>query len=262
MCAGLGVLVAVGCGGGGGSGSTTTLGSSAPTTAVTVPSTTATTAAPRIPVPVAEPVVVALAQRGLLTAADFGGDWVEARAGGGVLRDIGPTSRIGCALQPTGLLPPPSVTAVLDGPVVQKGASKRYATSSVLGFADEAGAQAAADAFRSPGWSTCRAAAKTREARAQPAGAVDPQWKAELEDTGRGQGGYEGVIRFQYQAVVDGQLIDANGYETVLLYRVGRTVLLVTAEGLDDPADPPNLGEAVSEATNRAAAAAVKRLAG
>lgn len=260
----LGAVVAGACGGGGDSASPTTVTAISTTTTTGGVSTTAAgpiTTVPRISVPPADPGSVAQAEKGLLTVGDFGGPWVEFRPGAGALRDIGPTTRLGCSLQPTGSLDPSTIAAVVDGGIVQRGTTKRYATSSTLAFADEARAVAAANVFRSPAFVNCRTAAKTREAKESTGGAVDPQWRADpIDDKDRGQGGFEGILRFQFQAMVDGTLVDANGYESVLLYRIGRTVLVVAAEGLADPADPPNIDTAVTDDMNAAIVKAVNRL--
>ncbi len=272
----LGTLLAGACGGSDDGGATslppaTTTTSAGGDTTTSAPA--ASTTAPRVPIPAADPAAVTRAEKGLITQADFGGDWVQFEAGrggpgdltptGAVLRDLNPTSRIGCALSPAGSLAPQAIAAVVDGAILQKGATKRYATSTALAFADEPAARAAIDAYRAPAWSTCRTAAKTRDAQAQPGEAVDPQWKADPIDdnTGRGKGGFEGVVRLQYQAVVDGTLTDANGYETLIFYRVGRTLLIVAVEGLNDPADPPNLVKALNDDLNAATTKALARLA-
>lgn len=262
----IGALLAGACGDSGGGGTTTSL-LPATTTSSAVDATTTsapatTTTAPRVSIPAADPAAVTRAEKGVITQADFGGDWVQFEAAGGILRDLSPTSRIGCAVAPAGSLAPQTLAAVVDGSTLQKGATKRYATSAALAFANEPAARAAVDAFRAPAWSACRRDGRTRDAQAQPDGAVDPQWRVEpIEDTGRGQGGFEGVVRLQYQAVVDGKLTDANGDETVLFYRVGRTVLLVAYQGLNDPADPPNLAKALSEDISAATTKALARLA-
>src|SRR5687768_13740530 len=108
----LGAVLATACGGGDEGGSTTT---AAPATTVAA---AATTTAPRIAIPAADPAAVTRSEKGLLTPADFGGDWVQFQAAGGVLRDINPTSRIGCALPPAGALAVPTVAAVVDGAIV------------------------------------------------------------------------------------------------------------------------------------------------
>lgn len=261
----VGALLATACGGTDGEGSTTTQAPTVTTTtggASTTAALGATTTLPRIPLPSADPAAVSRGERGVLTLADLGGSWVEFEAGGGVFRDVNPTSRLGCALQPSGALAPSTLGALVDGPILQKGTTKRYATSATFTLADEPAAQAAVNAFRSPAWSACLVARKTGDAKAQPGDAVDPQWRAEpIDDTGRGQGGFEGVVRLQFQAAVDGKLTDANGYETDLFYRVGRTVLLVAAEGQNDLADPPGIEATINAELSAAIEKALARLA-
>jgi len=252
-----------GCGDGAGdAGSNTTIAAAPTTTAAPLTVATTTTVALRSPLPAAVPAALTRSQLALLTKADVGSDWVEFRPSSGpALLDIGLTSRIGCAIQPSGPLTPASLAAVADGAILQKGAAKRYVSSSGLTFTDEAGAQAAINAFRSPAWSTCWVQAKTQDAKEQPGGAVDPQWRVEpIEDAGRGRGGFEGAVRFQFQAVVDGKLVDANGYEIVHLYRVGQTVLVQAAEGLRDPADPANIEKSINDELNAATGKVLKRL--
>lgn len=199
-------------------------------------------------------------ERGLLALEELGGDWKEFEAGAGALDSLQPTSRIGCAFEPEGSVDPAVVRGINDGAIYQKGEARRYVTSSVITFEDEAAASAAIDALRSPEWSACRVETKTAHAE-EVEEAESPRWRADpLDDEGRGQGGFEGVVRFQFQAAVDGEVVDANGYEAVLFYRVGPSVLLVTSEGVATETDPPDLDERLDDEVYGATVAALERL--
>ncbi len=236
----------IACGGGGnkntGAGST--------------PSPTAT----RISLPSFDQATADEMMKGLVTQADLGAEWQGFRAEGGVLRDVGPTSRIGCAVEPNGFVKPSEVRALVDGPIFQRGTTKRFVTSSSLGFADEVAAQSAIEALRDPKWSECWVSRKTQVAKAENA---DTKWRVDpIDDTERGQGGLEGIVRFQFQALVDGQLVDANGYETVFIYRVRRAVLIVTAEGIASEGEPPEVLASLDQELHAATQKALQRLQG
>jgi len=197
--------------------------------------------------------------KAVVTPPDFGGKWSEFQAGTGITSDIGHSTRIGCALEPNGSVDPGVIEAVVGGPIAQRGSTMHYATSALVGFADEAAARSAIGVFRSSAWSACRVDQKTREET--EAGPADNRWRVEpVDDAGRSRGSLQGIVRFQFQAVVDGELVDANGYETVLLYRVGRTVLIVAAEGVHAESDPKNLNAARDKELQAATTMALQRL--
>ena len=204
-------------------------------------------------------------EQGVITLADLGGDWVELQPAGGSAPTAGGGSRIGCAFQPEAGADPATVTSVADGPIFQKGPATAYATSTVVAFLDEAAAAAAVEGFRSPGWSACRVTTKDAEIPAPEPGAEEQEtsWRADpLLEEGRGQGGYEGTARFQYQAVVDGQQVDANGTEVVSFYRVGSRVLLVTIELVSTEADTPEFFQAFEDEVYAATLAVLGKIGG
>lgn len=196
--------------------------------------------------------------KGLLTQADLGAEWQEWGAGKGVLRDFRPTSRIGCAFEPNGSIKPNAVRALVDGSIFQRGTAKWFVTSYALGFDDEAASRSAIEALRDPTWRDCWLGQKTKTAREENA---DYKWKVDpIDDEGRGQGGLEGIVRFQFQAVVDGKLVDANGTETVIFYRVGRAVLITAAEVASTEGETPEMFAKLNEEVHAATLKALERI--
>ncbi len=215
------------------------------------------TSTPRIPLPSVDPAAAGEATKAVLTKADFGRRWKEFRAATGFLRDVGPNSRIGCAVEPSGGIASDAFRAVIDGAIFQRGTATRYVTSDGFGFADEVAARSAISAFRSSKWSACRAAEKTRVAKETD---ETTSWRVDkVDDSGRGNT-LEAVIRFKFQAIVDGKLRDANGYETVLFYRVGSTILMIAVEGVAAESDPPKVDEAIDKELHAATLKALDRL--
>lgn len=214
--------------------------------------------APRITLPPADPATARATSNGLLRQKDLGPDWSEYEQGGGTLKDLRQSGRIGCALQPNGTVDPQTIEAAVDSAIWQKGKTTRYATSSALNFADVAGAEAAIKSFLAPAWTQCHLDDVNAQAKAQPDGG-NTSWRAADRDPA-GTGGLEGVLRFQFQAVVDGETRDANGYEAVLLYRIGRTVLVVVVQGVAKSDDPKNIDAEIDREVNAATTKALNRL--
>lgn len=201
------------------------------------------------------------AAAGLLVLADLGEGWTEYLAAAPVTGDepeeVGRRSRVGCAFGPGGA-DPAAVVGFADGAIFQRGEATRFTSSFALAHADESAAQATVEAFRSAAWSACLVERKTDEAVEE-----DPttSWRADpVEDEGRGQGGFEGVVYFQFQAEIDGELRDANGFETDLLYRVGTVVLVVAVEGVAQEGDPTDLDQKTSDEVYAATLLALGRL--
>lgn len=212
-----------------------------------------------VPLPTADPAALARAMEGLLTRGDLGAPWGEHTAGGKAVTEVRPTSRIGCAFT-SGAMDAASVEAAANGAIFQRGDAIRFVSSYVLAFPDEAGAQGAIDAFRGTPWRSCWTDAKTATARSQPGG-DESSWRAEPVDRPPSpHETFEGIVRFQYQAIVDGELRDANGHEAVLLYRVGPMVLVVTVEGVAQPSDPRRINRAIDREVDAATGKALARL--
>ena len=220
-------LLATACGGGGGSAGGATTG---PTATATTPVAIATTAA-------ADPAATALAAKAVMVKADLPPDWTEHTKGKGVLSTVGKNSRLGCSVPTSQPGAYPWATAY-DGGIYQKAKLIRFATSSALVFKDVDAAKAYAATLRSAAYVTCWTKSKAKSIATAKGAAPGSTFRADPVKTG--SGALEATLRFQYQALVGGKLIDANGAEDLLVYRHNRTVILLAREAVaseDQPKD-------------------------
>lgn len=51
----------------------------------------------------------------------------------------------------------------------------------------------------------------------------------------------EAHLRFRYQGLVDGKIIDANRFEDILVFRHGRTVMILAPQAVASKADPSDI---------------------
>lgn len=236
-------LLATACGGGGGSaGGATT----APTVTTTTPAAIATTAA-------ADPAAMALAASAVLVKADLPPDWSEHTKGKGVLTTLRKDGRLGCSVPTIRPGAFPWATAY-DGAIYQKAKLSRYATSSALVFKDVNAAKAYAATLRSAAYVTCWTKSKAKSAATAKKAAPGSTFRADPVKTG--SGALQATLHFQYQALVKGRLVDANGTEDLFVYRHDRTVILLAHEAVASEGQPKD----IAATTQRDLKSAVTRL--
>lgn len=214
----------------------------------------------RIALPSADPSLAKRAKAGLIVRKDLGGKWGEYEEGRGVLRDVRPTGRIGCAISPDGGFDVTTVQAVVDGAIYQRGKATRFTTSTALAFKDVAAAKAAVAVFRSDVWRSCWTDEKTATAKAQPGG-DEHGWRSEpVVGPQPGDKISQGLVQFQFQAIVDGKMVDANGVEQTSFFRIKNVVLVVALERAFKDSEPKSLDETTDQEVFEATRTALTRL--
>lgn len=135
----------------------------------------------------------------------------------------------------------------VQGAIHQRGSAATFARADGYAFADEAAAVAFVDELRAETYRSCRAERLTAENAAAPGATEGSAYRvAEVRDVraqagGRGEGGFELQVRYQYQAPVDGTLQDGNGFREDIVFRDGATVVVVLFEHVFAVGEPPEL---------------------
>jgi hypothetical protein len=200
---------------------------------------------------------VALAAKAILAKGDLPSDWTEYKAGTGVMTRVTPTSRLGCSL-PKGQPGAYPWSVAFDGGIYQKAKLNRFVASSAQVFRDEAAAKAHVATLRSAEYVACWTMAKAETAAKQAGAAPGSTWRA--GPVGAGAGPLEAHLRFRYQALVEGKVIDANGFEDILVFRQGRTVMILAPQAVASKADPSDIDATTAKSLDGAAGRLLKRV--
>jgi hypothetical protein len=182
-----------------------------------------------------------------ITAEDLGPEWTEHTEAAGYLPPDDESCMARSEWDPAGLVD----DGRYQGPISQRGDSVAFARTTVFEFTDDAAALAFVDLYRDDAFQQCVVDRMSDEA----AGAEGaPEGSAirlrEITDTeGTGEDGFEIQLSYQFQATVDGELQDANGYSEELLFRDGPLVSVAFVEWTFAEDDPEDLGTILLDET-------------
>jgi len=205
----------------------------------------------------ADPKDVALAAKAILAKGDLPSDWSEYKAGTGVMTTVAPASRLGCSL-PKGQPGAYPWSVAFDGGIYQKAKLNRFVASSAEVFRDEAAAKAYVATLRSAEYVACWTKAKAETAAKEAGAAPGSTWRAGPVEVGAGP--LEAHLSFRYRALVDGKIIDANGFEDILVFRHGRTVVILAPQAVASKADPSDIDATTAKSLNSAAGRLLERV--
>jgi hypothetical protein len=226
------------------------------------PSPSPTSASPTpSPTPTETPLTgdALLSKSAVLTAADLGAEWKEHTPAVGA-EGAAPD---GC-LAKAGALEGLVKDGRYEGAIFQRGTATRFARADGYTFETEDAAKAMVAALLVESYGDCRVEGFSKEYAASAGAAEGGSYRlAERADAkGPGEGFFELQLTYQFQALVDGEVQDANGVSTDTVYRKGRTVSVVLyerafAEGEGDEVETAAFDEVVAGAR-----AAIARVSG
>lgn len=232
-------LLLAGCGGGGDTASENTSREK--------PTTTTTTVS----------VEAKNAEEAVIRQADLGEPWKEESPAKGIVK-VSPES----CMTKAGIFDELAEDAGYQGARFQRGEAQQFVQSNALTFPTEEQAKAMTARLTTEEHVTCSAERMTAESAAAPGAPEGSRFRVHQVFTppeGGGDGGYEGSVHYQFQAISDGKLQDANGFVQNVVYRKGRTVLHVTIDSLFQEGDPDDLDALVNDEATKAAQLAIAR---
>ena len=238
------LLVAVGAGCGGGGDDADSSGSS-----TTEAKTTSTLSA-----------AAEASEAAVIELSDLGTPWKEHTPAKGIT----PAAPDSCMAK-AGIYAAVAEDGRYQGATFQRGTASYYVQSNAVTFPDEDAARAMTERLTTDEHARCQAERRSAQAVAAPDAPEGAAFRvvgiAEVPAEG-GDGGYAGSVQYQFQAMTDGRLQDANGFMQENVFRNGRTVLHVTLESLFSESDAADLDTHFTQETTKAARQAIARASG
>lgn len=142
------------------------------------------------------------------------------------------------------------------GAIFQRGDDGAFSRTHVYDFADESGALAFVDALRGDAYQQCRTAQLVGDESVEGAAY---RLREVGDAAGEGEEGFELQLSYQFQALVDGEIQDANGYTEELVFRRGSLVSVGIVEWVFAEESPEDLGERALSESDEAIRAALDR---
>lgn len=142
--------------------------------------------------------------------------------------------------------------------ISRKRTARCFVTSTGFVFKDEAAAKAYAATLRSAKYVACWTKAKAESAAKVQRAASGSTWRSGPVEAGRSP--LEATLRFTYQALVNGKLVDANGTEDIFVYRHERTVIILAYEAVASKAEPSDIVTAMDRHLQTAASRLLERV--
>jgi hypothetical protein len=149
-----------------------------------------------------------------------------------------------------------------EGAIFQRGDATLFARTTATTFEDDAGAIAFVHLLETTEYQECQVNRRSAAAAAGPGAAEGSSYRITHRGSagGTGEDGFELQTDFQYQALVDGVLTDANGMLRDIVLRNGPTVVILFIEGVASEGSPPDLFATATEEATKAAQRGLKRL--
>jgi len=228
------VSVVAACGGGGSSASSSPKPSGA--------GSTSASAAP-----------AAVAEAGAIRPSDLGTPWSQYQAASGAQ----PVTKKGCAGQVG--FDVSTLKAVYAGAVVRRGSVSPYAAPFAFVFDSAASAERFVTVAGSQPYRECRAKALSATVKANKKSPPGARYRIDAMRTIDADGVQRIQMGYQFQALVNGKIRDANGRTEDLLYRRGAVVSDVLLESARQAGDAANAVDQVLGEIDKAARTALSR---